>query len=80
MTKILKVGKSVPVTLVMYLETYLIRPHQVVADSHLVTIYSAPIYGRQFSNLAGVPQVDNNLFSCRMQIGTPSTNDIWHPF
>ncbi|KRZ81578.1 hypothetical protein T08_10442 [Trichinella sp. T8] len=50
MTKMLKVGKTVPVTL-----------HQVVADSHLVTIYSATIYGIQFSNLGGVPQVDNNL-------------------
>ncbi|KRY07185.1 hypothetical protein T12_2943, partial [Trichinella patagoniensis] len=59
MTKILKVGKTVPVTLVIiYL---IIRQRQVVADSHLVTIFSATIYGRQFSNLVGVPQVDNNL-------------------
>ncbi|KRX51419.1 hypothetical protein T09_9092 [Trichinella sp. T9] len=58
MTKMLKVGKTVPVTLSIYL---IIRQHQVVADSHLVTIYSATIYGIHFSNLGGVPQVDNNL-------------------
>ncbi|KRZ89873.1 Serine/threonine-protein phosphatase PP1 [Trichinella sp. T8] len=46
----------------------IVRAHQVVdpgyeffADAHLVTIFSAPNYCRQFSNLAGVLQVDSNL-------------------
>ncbi|KRZ18400.1 Serine/threonine-protein phosphatase PP1-alpha catalytic subunit [Trichinella zimbabwensis] len=46
----------------------IVRAHQVVdfgyeffADSHLVTIFSAPNYCRQFTNLAGVLQVDSNL-------------------